>query len=166
MASPPDARGLPRRAKLKKILRVGIVGALVIGIGIQFVPVEGIGHNPPERHVPEAPAEVKAILRGSCMDCHSHETLWPWYARLAPGSWLMARDVRRARAHFNISEWGGLGESYRQVDKENAVEQIEAGDVPHGQRGIPTNPLGLGEQEGRFSGAGCWQASRTVGIKS
>jgi hypothetical protein len=130
MASTSDARGVPRRAKLKKILRVGIVVALVIGIGIQFVPVEGIGDNPAERHEPEAPAEVKAILRESCMDCHSHETRWPWYARLAPGSWLMARDVRRARGHFNLSEWGGLAESYRQVDKENAWEQIEAGNMP------------------------------------
>jgi hypothetical protein len=119
-----------RRPRLKTILRAGIVVALVIGIGIQFVPVEGLGENPPERYVPEAPAETKAILRESCMDCHSHETRWPWYARLAPGSWLLARDVRRARAHFNISEWGGLEESYRQVDKENAWEQIEAGKMP------------------------------------
>ena len=130
MPSSSDPRGSPRRARLKKILGAGITVALVIGIAIQFVPVKGIDDNPPERYQLEAPAEVKAILRESCMDCHSHETRWPWYSRLAPGSWLMARDVRHARAHFNLSEWGALEESYRQVDKENAWDQIEAGTMP------------------------------------
>jgi hypothetical protein len=64
------------------------------------------------------------------MDCHSNETRWPWYARLAPGSWLMARDVRKGRSHFNMSEWGELEESDRQVDKENAWDMIESGEMP------------------------------------
>jgi hypothetical protein len=51
------------------------------------------------------PMEVKTILGKACSNCHSSETAWPWYARVAPASWLMAHDVTRARAAMNFSEW-------------------------------------------------------------
>jgi hypothetical protein len=51
------------------------------------------------------PSGVESILRRACYDCHSNETRWPLYARVAPVSWLVARDVRQARADLNLSEW-------------------------------------------------------------
>ena len=51
------------------------------------------------------PPEVAAVLRRSCMDCHSNRTIWPWYSHVAPVSWLVERDVRRGRDHLNFSEW-------------------------------------------------------------
>ncbi len=53
----------------------------------------------------EVPPDVDAILRRACYDCHSHETRWPWYARLAPVSWMVARDVRLGRIDLNFSDW-------------------------------------------------------------
>lgn len=53
----------------------------------------------------EVPAHVDALLRRSCMDCHSNETRWPWYSRVAPMSWAVVGDVLRARKAFNLSEW-------------------------------------------------------------
>ena len=52
------------------------------------------------------PAHVDALLRRSCMDCHSNETRWPWYSQIAPMSWALAGDVHRARKALNLSEWG------------------------------------------------------------
>ena len=46
---------------------------------------------------------VFAILPKACMDCHSNETHWPRYSKVAPMSWLVARDVERARKVMNIS---------------------------------------------------------------
>lgn len=51
------------------------------------------------------PPEVDAILRKACMDCHSNETRWPWYSRVAPFSWGVASDVIKARQTMNLSEW-------------------------------------------------------------
>ena len=51
------------------------------------------------------PAEVAACLRNACYDCHSHETQWPLYARIAPASWLVVADVNEGRDHFNFSDW-------------------------------------------------------------
>ena len=52
------------------------------------------------------PADVKAILDRSCRNCHSHETVWPWYAHVAPASWFLVMDVNHAREEMNLSEWG------------------------------------------------------------
>jgi hypothetical protein len=48
---------------------------------------------------------VFSALRRSCQDCHSERTVWPWYSYIAPVSWLVEKDVRDGRAHFNMSHW-------------------------------------------------------------
>ena len=125
-SSPPTA-GRPR---LRKATKIVVPIALAVGVGMQFVPVKGIGSNPPERYKLEAPPEVEAILHRACFDCHSNETRWPFYARIAPGSWLMARDVNKGRSRLNFSEWGDADEKERNIDKENCWDQVEAGDMP------------------------------------
>jgi hypothetical protein len=53
----------------------------------------------------ELPREVEIVLRTACYDCHSAETHWPWYSRIAPISWLIVSDVRRGRADLDFSDW-------------------------------------------------------------
>jgi len=80
-----------------------LIGLGVVVGGIQLVPVERV--NPPVTRDVGAPPEVDAILRRSCYDCHSNEVRWPWYAYVAPVSWLVAQDVQRGREVVNFSEW-------------------------------------------------------------
>ncbi|MEY4916197.1 MAG: hypothetical protein RL616_110 [Verrucomicrobiota bacterium] len=65
--------------------------------------------NPPVAHDLAAtnapPDEVTTLLRAACYDCHSYETKWPIYSRIAPSSWLVVADVNEGREHFNFSEW-------------------------------------------------------------
>lgn len=86
----------------KKIL----LFVLVIVVGIQFIPVQRT--NPRVVYDFNGPAEVEAILRRSCYDCHSYETEWPWYSYVAPVSWLVVHDVEEGREHLNFSEWEAL----------------------------------------------------------
>jgi hypothetical protein len=123
--------------RFKKLLKFGVVGGIVGFVGLQVAPagkigvhVEDIGTNPPERFKIDAPPEVEAVMRRACFDCHTNETKWPLYARIAPGSWLMARDVHNGRNHLNLSKWADADEDERQDDRQNAWEQIEAGDMP------------------------------------
>ncbi len=51
------------------------------------------------------PAEITAILRNACYDCHSHETKWPWYSHVAPVSWWLVDHVNKGREELNFSEW-------------------------------------------------------------
>ena len=116
--------------RIKKLVRLVLIGGLVIGVGIQLVPVKGVGVNPPDRFPLGAPPEVEAIMRRACLDCHSNETRWPLYSRTAPGSWLMIRDVTKGRKHLNFSEWGDSDEDERKLDRENCWDQIESGEMP------------------------------------
>lgn len=80
--------------------------ALVIGFGLaQLIPVART--NPPSKGDVSAPAPVAATLRRACYDCHSNESRWPWYSRIAPASWVIVRHVAEGRRQVNFSEWGG-----------------------------------------------------------
>jgi cytochrome c len=52
-----------------------------------------------------APDEIRAALLQKCGDCHSTNTRWPLYSRIAPSSWLVEHDVHEGREHMNLSAW-------------------------------------------------------------
>ena len=66
------------------------------------------------------PAQAKTTLIKECADCHSNETRWPVYARLAPGSWLIERDIVEARKNMNLSLWDQMSRD----DQEQMIEKI------------------------------------------
>lgn len=49
--------------------------------------------------------EVVPLLKTSCYNCHSNQTSYPWYAHVAPASWLIAYDVKNGREELNFSNW-------------------------------------------------------------
>jgi hypothetical protein len=100
---------------------LGIIGA------IQLVPVSR--SNPPVTADLVAPDNVRAILRRSCYDCHSHESTWPWYAYVAPVSWFIAHDVNEAREHLNFSTWADRPDKLEKL-KEEIWEEVEEGEMP------------------------------------
>jgi heme-binding protein len=53
----------------------------------------------------DVPSGVHAVLQKACRNCHSNQTRWPWYSYVAPVSWIVARDVQRARSAVNFSQW-------------------------------------------------------------
>jgi hypothetical protein len=64
----------------------------------------------------------------TCGDCHSNETVWPWYSKLFPVSLLLMNDVVEGRANLNVSEWG-RGENRG----EDAAEAFGEGEMPPAQ---------------------------------
>jgi hypothetical protein len=112
--------------KRKILILVGAV--VVILIAIQLVPVDRT--NPPVVADFDGPSQVRAVLKASCYDCHSHETSWPWYSRVAPVSWLVAHDVEEARDHLNFSQWGSYEPKRRAKLAEEMWEEVEEGEMP------------------------------------
>jgi len=101
---------------------------LVLVVAIQFIPVETT--NPPvEGDIPTSPA-VKAVLRRACYDCHSHETVWPWYSHLAPISWLLVRDVQAGRAELNCSTWPWYSTPQQVKKRQESWQDVSAGEMP------------------------------------
>jgi hypothetical protein len=49
--------------------------------------------------------DTRMTLEKSCRNCHSEKTEWPWYSYVAPVSWMIEKDVYRARKVLNFSRW-------------------------------------------------------------
>jgi hypothetical protein len=81
------------------------------------------------QHTP-VPGDVHQLLRQSCYDCHSNETVWPWYAGISPVSWLLAKDVTQGRRHLNFSLWGKYQVKRRETALGEIQEQLAAGTMP------------------------------------
>lgn len=118
----PDLR-LPRHP----LTRLGVI-AVAGMILIQLLPVWLIQTNQTVQAEPawDSP-ETRALARRACFDCHSNETVWPWYSRVAPVSWLVTRDVLSARSELNFSEWGAHGGHER---GDEAAEKVSSGEMP------------------------------------
>src|SRR5262245_39253873 len=74
--------------------------------------------------------EVKALLDHSCKNCHSYETVWPWYSNVAPMSWVVASDVSRGRSHLSLSTWANYDARTANKKMLDMCEQLEMGEMP------------------------------------
>ena len=104
-----------------------VVLLLASGLLIQLVPYGRQHSNPPVTGEPQwdRPRTRELFFR-VCKDCHSNETVWPWYSSIAPASWLVQHDVDEARSEFNVSEWGRTGKN----KGKDAAEELREGEMP------------------------------------
>jgi len=110
------------------VFKIGLSIVAAIFIGIQFIPVAKT--NPPVTGDLEAPPAVHSILKRACYDCHSNETKWPWYCKIAPASMLIAKDVNEGREYLNFSIWKELSEDGRLNIKKEIWEKVSKGEMP------------------------------------
>lgn len=107
-----------------------LVGAVVVcALLIQLIPVPQT--NPPAvTNVKWDSTQTQDLFMRACADCHSNLTLWPWWTKVAPGSWLVYRDVTEGRQRFNISDLTRFNSNradrfMRQID-----ETVREGSMP------------------------------------
>lgn len=114
-----------------RIIILAIVGVIVIGfVVLQLIPPGSINArlaapgNPEVTHTVnwDSP-ETQKLFYAACADCHSNETRYPWYANIAPVSWLVNKDINEGREHLNIS-------TGRRIEGDEMIEQIERGKMP------------------------------------
>ena len=100
-----------------------VLGIVVVGfIVIQFVPGFARTNPPVTNTIKWDSPQTEKLMRTACYDCHTNETVWPWYSQIAPVSWLVVHDVDEGREKLNLST--GHGE----VD--DAAEKIRDGSMP------------------------------------
>src|SRR2546430_16116613 len=120
---------------MKKIFKIAAI-VLIIGlIAIQFInrpDKTTIAEVPPDDITKKAavPADVQVILKRSCYDCHSSQTVWPWYSSIAPVSWLVADDVVKGRQKMNFNTWGKLSASKQEKRFSDIVDVISDASMP------------------------------------
>ena len=110
-----EEKDVPKGAG-KKLVYI-LVGTV---LAFQLITVDKTNPNYDKKDEIKAPKEVMSILKRSCWDCHSNDTVWPWYASIAPFSWTISRHVVVGRQYVNFSIW----ETYTQEQKDKKLEDI------------------------------------------
>ena len=114
----------------KKILVLLAIAA----VAIQFIRPDRSNPkvNPAQdlAAVANPPAEVQAILKKACYDCHSNETVWPWYSNITPVNWFVANHINEGREKLNFSTFGALSPADRSEALGEAAEAIQEGEMP------------------------------------
>jgi hypothetical protein len=101
--------------------RIGTGLVVVSLIALTFTPGKSSGARIPHSTAKlllagsNAPEPVLSILERACQDCHSDNTVWPWYASVPPLSWQVHQDVSRARAFMDLSKWNHYTDTERKV---------------------------------------------------
>ena len=115
------------------IKKIGII-VVVLLVVIQLIPndlPEVITENPNDLiSTNEIPKEVSQIIKTSCYDCHSNETVYPWYSYVAPVSFLVGDHVVEGREELNFSEWNTMTTKRKLHKLEEIGEEVEEGEMP------------------------------------
>ncbi len=101
-----------------------LIGILIVVFLIQFIqPKKNISKNFKNDITTEfqIPNDVQKIIKTSCADCHSNETIYPWYNKIAPVSWFLAYHVNDGKEHVNFSEWT----LYNDNQKEHIIKELK-----------------------------------------
>jgi len=115
---------------IKKIL----IGLLVVLVLIQFIRVDKT--NPPVDPqkdfvvMTNAPTDVVQILKTACYDCHSNETIYPWYFDVAPVSWWVKDHVNDGRKHLNFSICGDYKDKRKTKKLNECYLEVEDDEMP------------------------------------
>ncbi|MDD3476660.1 MAG: heme-binding domain-containing protein [Sulfurimonas sp.] len=102
-----------------------IISFVALLILLQFIQVEKT--NPPidEQNTLVTDEPVMSILKKSCYDCHSNETLWPSYASVAPISFFVASHVKDARKALNFSQYNIIEPSIKEARLKRAIITVK-----------------------------------------
>ncbi len=116
--------------------KTGRIISFLLGVGmvffllIQLIPYGRNHTNPPVTGEPawDTP-RTRELAKRACFDCHSNETVYPWYSNVAPVSWLVWRDIEEGRGYLNFSEWE-TGSKRAQRANLQTEDEITSGRMP------------------------------------
>lgn len=115
---------------MKKLL----FALLVFFIILQFFRIDKT--NPPvDRNmdflsIKKTPENISTLIKSTCYDCHSNETVYPWYSNIQPFGWFLKKHIDEGRRELNFSTFATY-EPLRQAKKLNrATHEIEEGEMP------------------------------------
>ncbi len=116
---------------MKKKIFLVILALLVI---IQFIrPARNVSTSMSANDISKhftVPEDVNVILKRACNDCHSNNTIYPWYTNIQPVGWWMANHVKEGKGHLNFSEFGGYTPKKQHHKLEEVVEMVKESEMP------------------------------------
>lgn len=111
-----------------------LIGLLVILVIIQFIKPD---KNQSSADTPndifahyQAPDSIKQLIHTACYDCHSNNTVYPWYAEVQPVAWWLADHVNEGKSELNFSEFASYAPKKADKKLDELVEKVKEGEMP------------------------------------
>lgn len=115
---------------IKKILLVLLIALIAIQF---FHPKKNQASGTQPNYIGNVfavPADVQAILKKACNDCHSNNTVYPWYSKIQPVDWWLDNHVREGKKEINLDEYSNKPIRYQYHKMEEVAEQVKKGEMP------------------------------------
>ncbi len=119
---------------MKKNIKRVISILLIVLVGIQFFPTQ---HNQSYEilesdfnAIYNVPENIDKLLRESCYDCHSNNTVYPWYNEIQPLAWMMQDHINDGKEELNFSEFGLNSKRRKRNKLRSMVKRIEKDEMP------------------------------------
>lgn len=113
------------------------INKILLAIGITFITIQFVqpAHNKSDEvlatdisKIVSIPDSVHSILKNACYDCHSNNSVYPWYSNIQPMEWLMAYHIKKAKSQMNFSEFGSYSQR-RQLSKLDGIANSIKDDI-------------------------------------
>jgi hypothetical protein len=115
---------------LRKIMLVLLLALIVI----QFIhPKKNKAEGPQANYIGNTypvSEDVKAILSKACLDCHSNNTRYPWYAGFQPVHWWLNKHIQEGKKSINYDEYTNRSLRYQYHKMEETIEMVKEGEMP------------------------------------
>lgn len=76
------------------------------------------------------PPKVRIILENTCYNCHSNNTVYPWYNNVAPVSYWLSNHIDEGKENLNLSAWDRHIPEEKVSKLDEIIEVIEADEMP------------------------------------
>lgn len=118
---------------MRKLNIIGWLSVIVVAV-VLAIPVERNVSTVPAgqsfERTEKVPANVAAILKVSCYDCHSNNTRYPWYSELQPGALFMAQHIKEGKEELNLDEFNNYSKRRKKAKIKSIISQIEKEEMP------------------------------------
>lgn len=113
--------------------KIGL-GILIVIVLLQFIPTKKnqtsiVSSNSIEQKY-NTPENVQAILKKACFDCHSNNTVYPWYSHIQPIGFWLNNHINEGKEELNFSEFNSYENKKARKKMEKVISSQEKGWMP------------------------------------
>lgn len=116
-----------------KIFKRILLILLIALLAIQFVRPAKNESTDKSKHISTlyaVPADVNTILTKACNDCHTNNTIYPWYAEVQPVTWWLDDHIKEGKSHLNFDEYSTYNLRRQYHKMEEVIEQVKEKEMP------------------------------------
>jgi len=116
---------------MKRKVLIVVIAVLII---IQFIrPEKNLSSVASVNDISKkyaVPADVQQVLEKACNDCHSNNTVYPWYSNIQPVGWWLQYHVNEGKHELNFNEFAKYPAKKQDHKMEELIEMVKKDEMP------------------------------------